>query len=145
MVKIIFLENKVVINFDCRRGAKKSGHLDYPFKSYGPKFVSMHKTCGEVGVQKKSHGHNFDLRSGAKKLGHLDYPFKSYGPKFVNMHKTCGEVGVTKKCYGYNFAFQVLPLNQPQNIPIGPTLIQYGSLERKIVAVLFFCDTAYFW
>ena len=44
----------MVINFDCRRGAKKSGHLDYPFKSYGPKFVSMHKTCGEVGVQKKS-------------------------------------------------------------------------------------------
>ena len=59
--KSIVLENKVVINFDCRRGAKKSGHLDYPFKSYGPKFVSMHKTCGEVGVQKKSHGHNFDL------------------------------------------------------------------------------------
>ena len=59
--KSFFLENKVVINFDCRRGAKKSGHLDYPFKSYGPKFVSMHKTCGEVGVQKKSHGHNFDL------------------------------------------------------------------------------------
>ena len=44
-----FLENKVVINF----GAKKSGHLDYPFKSYGPKFVNMHKTCGEVGVTKK--------------------------------------------------------------------------------------------
>ena len=56
-----FLENKVVINFDFRSGAKKSGHLDYPFKSYGPKFVSMHKTCGEVGVKKKSHGHNFDL------------------------------------------------------------------------------------
>ena len=61
LVKIIFLENKVVINFDFRSGAKKSGHLDYPFKSYGPKFVSMHKTCGEVGVKKKSHGHNFDL------------------------------------------------------------------------------------
>ena len=30
-------------------------------------------------------------------------------------------------------------LNQPLNIPIGPTLIQYGSLKRKIVAVLFFC------
>ena len=59
--KSIVLENKVVINFDFRSGAKKSGHLDYPFKSYGPKFVSMHKTCGEVGVQKKSHGHNFDL------------------------------------------------------------------------------------
>ena len=41
---------------------------------------------------------------------------------------------------GYNLAFQVLPLNQPQNIPIFDTLIQYGSLKRKIVAVLFFCD-----
>ena len=51
--KSIFLENKVVINFDFRSGAKKSGHLDYPFKSYGPKFVNMHKTCGEVGVTKK--------------------------------------------------------------------------------------------
>ena len=51
----------MAINFDFGSGAKKSGHLDYPFKSYGPKFVSMHKTCGEVGVKKKSHGHNFDL------------------------------------------------------------------------------------
>ena len=49
-----FLENKVVINFDFRSGAKKSGHLDYPFKSYGPQFVNMHKTCGEVGVQKNN-------------------------------------------------------------------------------------------
>ena len=47
---------------------------------------------------------------------------------------------VKKKCYGYNFVFQVLPLNQPQNIPIFYTLIQYGSLERKIVAVTFFFD-----
>ena len=61
--KSIFLENKVVINFDFRSGAKKSGHLDYPFKSYGPKFVSMHKTCGEVGVQKKSHGYNFQFQA----------------------------------------------------------------------------------
>ena len=38
---LFFLENKVVINFDFRSGAKKSGHLDYPFKSYGPKFVSI--------------------------------------------------------------------------------------------------------
>ena len=60
---LFFLENKVVINFDCRRGAKKSGHLDYPFKSYGPKFVSMHKTCGEVGVKKKSHGYNFQFQA----------------------------------------------------------------------------------
>ena len=58
---LFFLENNVVINFDFRSETKKSGDLDYPFKSYGPKFVSMHKTCGEVGVKKKSHGHNFDL------------------------------------------------------------------------------------
>ena len=41
--KSIVLENKVVINFDFRSGAKKSGHLDYPLQSYGPKFVNMHK------------------------------------------------------------------------------------------------------
>jgi len=52
LVKIIFfLENKVVINFDFRSGAKKSGHLDYPFQSYGP---IMHKTCGEV-LSKKTN------------------------------------------------------------------------------------------
>ena len=39
LVKIDFLENKVAINFDFMGGAKKSGHLDYPFKSYGPKQV----------------------------------------------------------------------------------------------------------
>ena len=44
----------------------------------------------------------------------------------------------SEKRHGYNFAFQVLPLNQPLNIPIGPTLIQYGSLKRKIVVVSFF-------
>ena len=33
-------------------------------------------------------------------------------------------------------------MNQPLNIPIGPTLIQYGSLKRKIVAVLFFCTVS---
>ena len=48
-----------------------------------------------------------------------------------------------KKKYAYNFAFQVLPLNQPQNIPIFDTLIQYGSLERKIVAVLFFLNASF--
>ena len=31
----IFLENKVVINFDFRHGAKKSGHLDHTLQSYG--------------------------------------------------------------------------------------------------------------
>ena len=30
-----FLENKVVINFDVRHGAKKSGHLDHTLQSYG--------------------------------------------------------------------------------------------------------------
>ena len=39
--KSIVLENKVAINFDFRSGAKKSGHLDYPLQSYGPKFVNM--------------------------------------------------------------------------------------------------------
>ena len=43
LVKIIFLENKVAINFDFRSGAKKSGHLDYPLQSYGPKIVNMPK------------------------------------------------------------------------------------------------------
>ena len=47
--KSLLLENKVVINFDFRSGAKKSGHLDYPFQSYGP---IMHKTCGEVLLKK---------------------------------------------------------------------------------------------
>ena len=46
--------------------------------------------------------------------------------------------GVTKKRHGYNFSFRVLPLNQPQNIPIGSTLIQYGGVKQKNVAVSFF-------
>ena len=41
--KSIVLENKVAINFDFRSGAKKSGHLDYPLQSYGPKIVNMPK------------------------------------------------------------------------------------------------------
>ena len=41
--KSIVLENKVVINFDFRSGAKKSGHLDYPFQSYGPKVITPPK------------------------------------------------------------------------------------------------------
>ena len=52
--------------------------------------------------------------------------------------------GVKKKRHGYNFTFQVLPLNQHQNIPNGSTLIQYGCLKRKIVAVSFFF-TPLFW
>ena len=36
MVQIIFfLENRVVLNFDFRHGAKKSGHLDQLLQSYG--------------------------------------------------------------------------------------------------------------
>ena len=49
--------------------------------------------------------------------------------------------GVKKKRHGYNFEFWLLPLNQPKNIPIGSTLIQYGGLKLKNVAVSFFCDT----
>ena len=41
--KSIVLENKVVINFDFRSGAKKSGHLDYPLQSYGPKVITPPK------------------------------------------------------------------------------------------------------
>ena len=33
----------MVINFDFRSGAKKSGHLDYPFQSYGPKVITPPK------------------------------------------------------------------------------------------------------
>ena len=33
--KSIVLENKMVINFDLRQGAKKSGQLGHPFRSYG--------------------------------------------------------------------------------------------------------------
>ena len=41
--KSLLLENKVVINFDFRSGAKKSGHLDYPLQSYGPKVITPPK------------------------------------------------------------------------------------------------------
>ena len=33
----------MVINFDFRREAKKSGHLDYPLQSYGPKVITPPK------------------------------------------------------------------------------------------------------
>ena len=36
-----FLENKVVINFDFRHGAKKSGHLDHPLQSYGQIYFNI--------------------------------------------------------------------------------------------------------
>ena len=34
----------MAINFDFGSGAKKSGHLDYPFQSYGPKQVRLIST-----------------------------------------------------------------------------------------------------
>ena len=46
--------------------------------------------------------------------------------------------------YGYNFLFQVLPFNQPQNIPIGPILIEYGSIKLKIECISIFL-TPQFW
>ena len=46
--KSIVLENKVAINFDFRSRAKKSGHLDYPLQSYGPKFVNICKYFDSV-------------------------------------------------------------------------------------------------
>ena len=46
--------------------------------------------------------------------------------------------------YGYNFPFQVLPFNQPQNIPIGPILIEYGSIKLKIECISIFL-TPQFW
>ena len=52
--KSIVLENKVVINFDFRNKAKKSGHLDYPLQSYGPKLVDMPKFA-----YLQIWGHNF--------------------------------------------------------------------------------------
>ena len=58
---------------------------------------------------------------------------------FSNVSKNKKPFG---KRHGYKFAFKVLPLNQPLNIPIGPTLIQYGSLKRKIVSVSFFCTVS---
>ena len=48
--KSIVLENKVAINFDFRSGAKKSGHLDYPLQSYGPKFVNICKYFDSVAL-----------------------------------------------------------------------------------------------
>ena len=34
----------MAINFDFGSGPKKSGHLDYPFQSYGPKQVRLIST-----------------------------------------------------------------------------------------------------
>merc|ERR1712016_466036 len=42
--KSIFLENKVAINFDLFITFLFSGHLDYPFQSYGPKQVRLIST-----------------------------------------------------------------------------------------------------
>ena len=49
--------------------------------------------------------------------------------------------GVQKKSHGHNFDLRVSPLNQAHTIPICPTLIQWWSLQIKIVAVGFFLDT----
>merc|ERR1712110_404269 len=50
--KSIVLENKVAMNFDFRSGAKKSGHLNYPLQSYGPKQVRLISTQPWVGANK---------------------------------------------------------------------------------------------
>ena len=39
--KSFFLENKVVINFNFRHGAKKSGHLDHLLQSYGQIYFNI--------------------------------------------------------------------------------------------------------
>ena len=41
MAKIFFLENKVVLDFDFRHGAKKSGRLDHPLQSYGQIYFNI--------------------------------------------------------------------------------------------------------
>ena len=50
--------------------------------------------------------------------------------------------GVQKNRYGYNIAILVKSLNQHGPSRYGPTLIQRFDLNRNIVAVSFFCDTA---
>ena len=49
----------MVINFDFRREAKKSGHLDYPLQSYGPKVITPPKKRRK----KKRHGYNFSFQA----------------------------------------------------------------------------------
>ena len=39
--KSIFLEDKVVVNFNFRHGAKKSGHLDHPLQSYSQIYFNI--------------------------------------------------------------------------------------------------------
>ena len=39
--KSIVSENKVVLNFDFRHGAKKTGHLDHPLQSYGQIYFNI--------------------------------------------------------------------------------------------------------
>ena len=50
--KSIVLENMVVINFDFRSGAKKSGHLDFPLQSYGPNNTAYLGTKSETNIFK---------------------------------------------------------------------------------------------
>ena len=47
-----------------------------------------------------------------------------------------------KNTCGYNITFHVKSLNQRGPIPIGTMLIQRFDLNRNIVAVSFFFDTA---
>ena len=42
--KSFFLENKVVVNFNFRHGAKKSGQLGHPFRSYGSLSIQQRKS-----------------------------------------------------------------------------------------------------
>ena len=49
----------MAINFDFRSGAKKSSHLDYPLKSYGPKFVNMTGVKCRATSVAKNHLHYF--------------------------------------------------------------------------------------
>ena len=42
----------MVINFDFRSGAKKSGHLDYPLQSYGPNNTAYLGTKSETNIFK---------------------------------------------------------------------------------------------
>ena len=51
--------------------------------------------------------------------------------------------GVAKKRHGHNFDFSDSPLNQRGPHMVGPTLIQWRVRKIKIVAVSFFCNTAF--
>ena len=56
--KSIVLENKVVISFDFRHGAKKSGHLDHPLQGYAKYFSTYFNTFDEKLVGHHLHKKN---------------------------------------------------------------------------------------